>query len=172
MTAKKQTKFIIPHGDNAQIQHLLEQRHDIAEELHNSTSRTQAETSLAALMQIDEASQLALLKTLARQHDTDAADILLAINELTPNKAVRKESRRALIQLAGAKVYPSWTPEQETTTPAAVERPPRFWKGYATQMREEGEIQLILCWEQGYEYGEARMMSFLLDFWREGVKDF
>src|SRR5229473_5817703 len=140
MTAKKQTKFIIPHGDNAQIQHLLEQRHDIAEELHNSTSRAQAETSLAALMQIDEASQLALLKTLARQHDTDAADILLAINELTPNKAVRKESRRALIQLAGAKIYPSWTPEPEPGPVVAVTNPPRFWKGFVTETREEGEL--------------------------------
>jgi len=173
MTAKKQTKYIIPHGDNAQIQHLLEQRHDIAEELHNSTSRAQAETSLAALMQIDEASQLALLKTLARQHDTDAADILLAINELTPNKAVRKESRRALIQLAGAKIYPSWTPEpEEGLTPVPVSNPPRFWKGFATEMREQGELEVVLCWEQGFEYGEARMMAFLLDFWSDGIKDF
>src|SRR3989442_4976248 len=173
MTAKKQTKYSIPHGDNAQIQHLLEQRHDIAEELHNSTSRAQAETALAELMQIDEASQLALLKALARQQDTDAADILLAINELTPNKAVRKESRRALIQLAGVKIYPSWTPEQEpASAPLAVSSPPRFCKGYASEMSENGEIELVLCWEQGFEYGEARLMAFLLDFWQDGVKDF
>jgi len=54
----------------------------------------------------------------------------------------------------------------------AVENAPRFWKGIVAEMREAGEIQLTLCWEYGLEYGEARMMSFLLDFWREGVRDF
>jgi tetratricopeptide (TPR) repeat protein len=172
MASNKDRNAIAPQGDTTRIQQLLELRHRIAEELHSSTSRRQAEAALAEISGMDEATQMALLKALTRQHDTDAADVLLAVNELTANKAVRKESRRALIQLAGAKVYPSWTPEQETTTPAAVEKPPRFWKGYVTQMREQGELQLILCWEQGFEYGEARMMSFLLDFWHGGVKDF
>lgn len=117
---------------------------------------------------------MALLKNLARTHDSDAADLLLAIHELAPQKAVRKEARRALIQLAGAKVYPSWTPEPEAAAVGGVatENPPRFWKGIVAEMRESGELQLILCWEQGLEYGEARMFSFLLDFWRDGVKDF
>jgi len=173
MTAKKQTGSSVPREDNAQIQQWLEQRHEIAEELHNSTSRAQAETALAELTKIDEANQLALLKALAKQQDTDAADILLAINELTPNKAIRKESRRALIQLAGTKIYPSWTPEPEAAlTPVAVPNPPRFWNGFVTAMREEGELELVLCWEQGFEYGEARMMAFLLDFWKDGIKDF
>src|SRR6266446_3161512 len=173
MTEKKQTKYSIPHGDNAQIQHLLEQRHEIAEELHNSTSRAQAETALAELTSIDEADQMALLKALAKQQDPDAADVLLAINELTPNKAIRKEARRGLIQLAGAKIYPSWTPEPEPApAPLGVNNPPRFWKGYVSEMREQGEIEVVMCWEQGFEYGEARIMSFLLDFWKEGVKDF
>jgi tetratricopeptide (TPR) repeat protein len=52
-----------------------------------------------------------------------------------------------------------------------VTNPPRFWKGLATRTREEGELQLILCWEQGYNYEEIRMFSFLLDFWQDGVKD-
>jgi tetratricopeptide (TPR) repeat protein len=173
MTAKKEIDSSVPRGDDAQIQRLLEQRHQIAEELHNSTSRAQAETALAELTKIDEASQMALLKALSKQHDTAAADILLAINELTPNKAIRKESRRALIQLAGAKVYPSWTPEPEPgLTPIVVSNPPRFWKGFVTEMREQGEVEVVLCWEQGFEYGEARMMGFLLDYWQAGVKDF
>jgi len=83
MTAKKQGDSSLPHGDNAQLEHLLEQRHEIAEELHNSTSRAQAETALAELTSIDEADQMVLLKALAKKQDTDAADILLAINELT-----------------------------------------------------------------------------------------
>src|SRR6266487_416185 len=173
MTAKKQTGSSVPREDNAQIQQWLEQRHEIAEELHNSTSRAQAETALAELTKIDEANKVARLKALAKQHDTDTADVLLAINELTPNKAIRKESRRALIQLAGAKIYPSWTPEPEPgLTPLTVANPPRFWKGFVTEIREEGEVELVLCWEQGFEYGEAQMMVFLLDFWQEGIKDF
>ncbi|HEX6478338.1 MAG TPA: tetratricopeptide repeat protein [Ktedonobacteraceae bacterium] len=172
MASKKDTNAFAPQGDTGQVQQLLELRHQIAGELHGSTSRNQAEAALAGISGADENTQMALLKALAKQRDTDAADVLLAVNELTANKGVRKESRRALIQLAGAKVYPSWTPEQESTSPVPVEMPPRFWKGYVTQMREEGELQVVLCWEQGYEYGQARMMSFLLDFWREGVKDF
>ena len=172
MASKKDTNALAPSADTTRVQQLLELRHRIAEELRGSTSRNQAEAALAGISSADENTQMALLRALARQLDTDAADVLLAVNELTANKAVRKESRRALIQLAGAKIYPSWTPEQESAAPIAAERPPRFWKGYATRMREEGELQLVLCWELGYEYGEARMMSFLLDFWHEGVKDF
>ncbi len=172
MTAKKQGDSSVPHGDNAQLEHLLEQRHEIAEELHNSTSRAQAETALAELTSIDEADQMALLKALAKQQDPDAADVLLAINELTPNKAIRKEARRGLIQLAGAKIYPSWTPEPETGPAVAVTNPPRFWKGFVTETREEGELEIVLCWEQGFEYTEARLMAFMLDFWEEGVQNF
>jgi tetratricopeptide (TPR) repeat protein len=172
MTAKKQGDSSVPHGDNAQLEHLLEQRHEIAEELHNSTSRAQAETALAELTSTDEADQMALLKALAKQQDPDAADVLLAINELTPNKAIRKEARRGLIQLAGAKIYPSWTPEPESGPAVAVTNPPRFWKGFVTETREEGELEIVLCWEQGFEYNEARLMAFMLDFWEEGVQNF
>ncbi len=172
MASKKNTDAFVPQGNTSQVQELLELRHSIVEELHSSSSREQAERALAEISNADETTQMALLKALARQSDVDAADVLLAINELTMNKAVRKESRRALIQLAGAKVYPSWTPEQEKPAPAPIENPPRFWKGFVTQSREQGEVQLTLYWEQGFEYGQARMMGFLLDFWRDGVKDF
>jgi tetratricopeptide (TPR) repeat protein len=172
MASKKEVDASTPQGDSARIQQLLELRHHIAEELHSSSSREQAERALAEISNADETTQMALLKALVKQSDTDAADVLLAINELTQNKAVRKESRRALIQLAGARVYPSWTPEQEGTAPGPVEQPPRFWKGYVTQSRETGQVQLILSWEQGFEYSQARLMSFLLDYWRYGVKDF
>src|SRR3989440_192079 len=172
MTSKKPKHPFIPQGDDSHIQSLLEQRHTIAGELRESASRGQAETALTEISSAEEATQLALLKALARQPDVDAADVLLAINEVTPNKAVRKESRRALIQLAGNKIYPSWTPQPEKPTILPTTNAPRFWKGQVTLMREQGEIELILCWEQGFEYGEARMLSFLLDYWQDGVKDF
>src|SRR5258708_10819461 len=108
MTSQKKTNASVPSGDDAQVQGLLEKRHEIAEELHNSTSRVQAETALAGLTNIDQSTQMALLKALAKQQDTDAADILLAINELTPNNPIRKESRPTLIQLAGANIHQTW----------------------------------------------------------------
>src|SRR6266513_2702296 len=172
MTAKKQGDSSVPHVNNTQLEHLLEQRHEIAKKHHNSTSKAQAEIALAELTSIDEAAQMALLKALAKLQDTDAADVLLAMNELTPNKAIRKEARRALIQLAGAKIYPSWTPEPEPGPALAVPNPPRFWKGFVTETREEGELELVLCWEQGFEYGEARLMAFMLDLWETGIKNF
>jgi len=76
--------------------------------------------------------------------------------------------------LEAAKVYPQWKP-QVVRTPVAslpIAHPPRFWKGYVTQSREEGELQLILCWEQGLDYGEVRMFILLLDFWEQGLKEF
>src|ERR1700731_164876 len=102
MASNKDTNALALSGNTTQVQQLLELRHRIAEELHGSTSRNQAEAALAGISGTDESTQMALLKALAKQRDTDAADVLLAVNELTANKAVRKESRRALIQLAGA----------------------------------------------------------------------
>lgn len=174
MAAKKDIHAQVPQGDEARIQDVLARRQATAEELHDCTSRAQAETLMGAVFSADEVTQMALMKRLVQARDADAADLLLAMHELAPAKTVRKEARRALIQLAGAKVYPSWTPEPEPAAAGGVvvENAPRFWKGLVAEMREAGELQLTLCWEQGVEYGEARMLSFLLDFWQEGVKDF
>ena len=174
MTAKKHIPAQLSQEDETQIQQFLDRRQAIAEELHGCTNRVQAEALLADIFSAAELTQMGLLKGLVRASDADAADLLLALHELAPEKTIRKEARRALIQLAGAKVFPSWTPEAESAavgTPGA-EISPRFWKGQISEMRESGELQLILCWEQGFEYGEARVMSFLFDFWAEGVKDF
>jgi tetratricopeptide (TPR) repeat protein len=51
-------------------------------------------------------------------------------------------------------------------------QPPRFWKGFYTDSKDAGEMQLTLLWEQGENNKDALIMSFLLDFWQEGVKDF
>ena len=174
MTAKKNTSTGPGQGDETQVQSLLSQRKTLAEELHGHTSRVQAEAALSPIFSADEATQMILLKRLVHEHDADAADLLLALHELAPEKTVRKEARRGLIQLAGAKVYPSWTPEPETSSVATpgANSAPRFWKGSVAQMRESGELQVILCWEQGLEQSETRLISFLLDFWEAGVKDF
>lgn len=173
MVSKKETTPHLTQEENTQVQHLLEQRHQIANELHNSGNRKQAEAALSSINDTPEATQLALIKALVKEKDNDAADILLAINELSPNKPVRKEARRGLIQLEAAKIYPQWgAPTQLPVLSLSASNPPRFWKGFVTQAREEGEVQLVLCWEQGFEYSEVRMMIFLLDFWEQGLKEF
>src|SRR2546426_6559476 len=115
MTRKKETNSVVSQEDNAQVQHLLEQSHQIADNLHNSSSQEEAEAVLSDINSMPEASQLTLLKALSKEHDTDAADVLIAINELSPNKSIRKEARRSLIRLEGAKVYPGWKPDRKST---------------------------------------------------------
>lgn len=172
MTSKKSQQPFVPQGDDTHVQHLVEQRQSIAESLRGSSSRIQADTALAGITSNAEGTQLALLKALAKQRDVDAADVLLALNELAPDKAVRKEARRGLIQLASSKIYPSWTPEPERPAAQVASYAPRFWKGFIPIMRQRGEIEITLCWEQGFEYSEMRMMRFVLDFWKDGIVGF
>jgi tetratricopeptide (TPR) repeat protein len=172
MTAKKAKQLLASAGDEDFIQHMLRRRGEIAAALRQSASRAQANQALADIFQAGDATQLGLLKALAKQQEVDAADVLLAMHELAPQKEVRKEARRALIQLAGSKIYPSWAPGSEQPTAIASSYPPRFWKGMVTLTRERGQAQVTLCWEYGFEYSEARLMSFLCDFWQDGVKYF
>ncbi len=173
MPAKKETGITPSPEDEAQMQQLLAQYHQIATNLHSSQTQDEAEAAITDIDDLTETAQMVLLKALARETNSDAADVLQALHELSPNKAVRKEARRGLIRLEGSKVYPRWQPPVDRSLLVQlVRQPPRFWKGYVTQSREEGEVQLILTWEEGYDYNEVRMMTFLLDFWERGVKDF
>lgn len=159
---------------NEHIQHILDTIHSIAQYLHESNNEAQAKEALAEIDNLPAATQMALLKALSKQQETDAADVLLAINELSDDKIIRKEARRSLIRLEEAKIQPRWQPPVSRAPAISVgtPHPPRYWKGFITQSREEGEIQVVLCWEHGFEYGEARMLTFLLDFWEQGLKDF
>jgi len=174
MTRKKETHNVVTAEDTAQVQHLLEQFHKVADNLHSCSNQEEAEAVLADIHGLSEASQVALLKVLSKEHDSDAADIMLAMHELSPNKSIRKEARRSLIRLEEAKIYPRWQPPVAYTPviQIPVSNPPRFWKGYVTEAREEGEVELILCWEQGVDYHEVRMLIFILDFWERGLKEF
>jgi hypothetical protein len=46
---------------------------------------------LAEINDMPEGAQMALLKDLSKQHHTDAADVLVAINELSPIKACERK---------------------------------------------------------------------------------
>ncbi len=174
MTQKKESNSPVSQEEHAQLEHVLEQFHQIANELHTSTNKEEAEAVLTDINRLAETSQVAFLKALSKERTSDAADIMIALNELSPNKSIRKEARRSLLRLEAAKVYPQWKPPVVRTPVVGLPlaHPPRFWKGYVTQSREEGEVQLILCWEQGIDYSEARMFIFLLDFWEQGLKEF
>ncbi len=174
MPTKKEKDTTASPVANEHIQPILDNIHAIAQNLHESNDAAQARTTLAEIYNLPAAAQMALLKALSKQRETDAADILLALNELSDDKIIRKEARRSLIQLEEAKIQPRWQPPVARTPAlsAGTPNPLRFWKGLVTLSREEGEVQVMLCWDQGYEYGEARMITFLLDFWEKGLKEF
>ena len=174
MARKKESISSLSKEENAQLQLSLEQFHRIADKLHASTNKEEAEAALSEINKLGEATQVALLKALSKERESDAADIALALNELSPNKSVRKEARRTLIRMEEARLYPQWRPPVVRTPVASipVSHPPRFWRGYITRSREEGEVQIILCWEQGFDYGDVRMFIFLVDFWEQGLKEF
>ncbi len=113
--AKKKNKTVpISQGDITQAQSVLAQFHDIAEKIHESGNPEQVMTALSEIEGLPEATQIAVLKALAKEQDTDAADVVNALNGFATLKSVRKEAKRALIQLQGAKIYPKW--EQPTVS--------------------------------------------------------
>src|SRR6266699_1424520 len=171
---KKRTSQIPVSLENTtQAQDLLDKYHEIAKNLHESTNQEQVEAALAEINNMPEGVQMALLKDLSKEHQTDAADVLIAINELSPTKSVRKEARRSLIGLQGVRVYPQWSPPIDRTPAVQVTTSPlRFWKGMVTDSRDVGEVQLALGFEQDDNPSQVRVFVFLLEFFHDGVKDF
>jgi hypothetical protein len=153
MVKKKHTPISVSQEENIQAQQLLERYPQIATTLRTSTEQKEVEIALAEVESLPEGAQIALVKGLARENQTDSADVLLALNEFGTLKTVRKEARRALIRLEGARISPRWQPPQESgpamvLTPVST-NPPRFWKGVVTDSRAEGEVQLLLAWQAG-----------------------
>ena len=109
MARKKAGKKPISQQDNEQAQHLLGQFHEIAQQLHKSKSEADVETALNEINGISEAAQMVLLKALSKERNVDSADILEAVYEFSPIKAVRKEARRCLIGLEESRIYPQWS---------------------------------------------------------------
>src|SRR5579859_6708919 len=174
MAKKKTGQLSISQEAQAQAQEVFEHYHQLANNVRASTDRQMTEAVLAEINDMSEEAQFALLKALGREKSVDAADLLLAINELSTQKSVRKEARRVLIQLASTKVYPQWKAPVEQ--PLAIgmpiaDIPRRFYKGTMTDSLETGEVQLTLAFEQGEDYNEVQLFGFLLDFWDAGVKD-
>src|SRR5207245_867512 len=104
MTQKRESDALLPQEENERVQHLLDQFHQIAGELHASTNQEEVEAILTDINRLAEPSQVAFLKALSRENENDAADIVIALNELSPHKSIRKEARRSLLRLEAAKV--------------------------------------------------------------------
>lgn len=83
--ARKKSKSIpVLQQDDTQVQQIVDRYHQIANNLHSSTDQKQAEATLAEINNMPEGAQIALLKALSKEHHSDAADILIAMNELSP----------------------------------------------------------------------------------------
>ena len=160
-------------SQSEQEQELLARLSDVAQTVRASSTPTEAEAALADITALPPLAQLNFIRTLSKTTTTDAADVLTALNTYASDKEIRKEARRALIRLESMRVRSQWTPPvaQASAVQLNTNNPPRFWQGLTTQSREEGEMQVILMWEYGYDYSEVRTFGFLLDFWSAGVKD-
>ena len=175
MAKKKTGQLSISQEAQAQTQQVFAHYQQLANEVRATTERQAAETALVEINDLSEESQFALLKALGREKSIDAADLLLAINELSPMKSVRKEARRVLIQLASAKVYPRWKPPAGQPPAVGIQLadiPRRFLEGTVTDTLDEGGVYLTLAFEQGEDFNEVQMFGFLLDFLYDGVKEF
>jgi tetratricopeptide (TPR) repeat protein len=182
MSKKKEQKVVVSQEDEAQAQAAIEQYHTLAKALRSSTDQKQTEEVLSPVTGLSEGAQMALLKALSNERHIDAADILSAINVLSPIKSIRKEARRSLIRLEQVRIYPQWEPALERISPIeAIQsamnseesvNPPRFWKGVLSDTRDVGEVQMMLLWEQGKDYKDVRVLGFLLELWHDGIKDF
>src|SRR5438552_17897693 len=136
---KKTSQIPVSEENTTQAQDVLDRYHEIARNLHESTNQAQAEAVLAEINNLPEGAQMAMLKDLSRERHTDAADVLVAINELSLTKSVRKESKRSLIGLQGVRIYPQWSPPIDRTPAVQVTTPSlRFWKGMVTDSRDVG----------------------------------
>lgn len=173
MAKKKHTQITVSQEENTQAQHTLEQYHELASKLRATTEQKQVEAALVEINNLPEGAQLALLKALSKELHTDAADILITLNECSPIKSVRKEARRSLIRLEGAKIYPQWKPPtQPTLLMQLTDVPQRLWKGVVFGTPSDGEVELLLFFENENDPDEIRFLGFLLDFLQDGIKDF
>lgn len=152
------------------IQPLLDQLPVLSQHLHQVTDRANAEQAISSIEQQPAQTVLAFAGALGTRRSREAADVALALAELSQRRDVRKEARRSLVRLRSMGLTPTFS---IPTTPATVAPPQHpFYRGYVSQSRDQGEIHLALAWYEHPTTGTVRGMVFLLEFWRDGIKDF
>jgi tetratricopeptide (TPR) repeat protein len=141
----------------------------LSERLVQASSRDAAYRALASVE--GQPAAFAFVEALASRRDTPAANVALALAELSQDQRLRKEARRALVRLRSAGIAPDFSVPAIETPPS--QQPSRaFYAGYVSQTREQGEVQVALAWCENQAAGDVRGLVFLLEFWRDGVKDF
>ncbi len=151
------------------VEALLDILPALSQQLHQASSREAVYRALAPIE--GQSAAFAFVEALATRRETAAADVALALAEFSQDQRLRKEARRALIRLRSAGIAPEFS-IPATTTPASQQQSRAFYRGYVTQTRQEGEVQLALAWYENQAVGDVRGLVFLLEFWRDGVKDF
>ena len=97
MARKKEPIPLLSEEENTQVQHLLENYQQIAHTLHQSSDQTHIENALSTINELSEQAQITLLKALAKENTTDAADILVAVNTVSTQKEARKEAQKSTL---------------------------------------------------------------------------
>jgi tetratricopeptide (TPR) repeat protein len=184
------------------VEALLDTIHDMAEALRATTAadREQQLAALSQVEATAEPVAVAFaeqLGTIRGSRAHDAIEVAQALGELDPRKDVARESRRARLRLRSAGAIPtlsfaaaptgrsmrqagapaSSAPVPPSATAAASPPPfltdtPRFVEAFVSQTREQGEVRLIVGWQEGQDTSFVRGHLFILDFWQEGIKGF
>jgi tetratricopeptide (TPR) repeat protein len=151
-------------------QALLSQIPDLSHQLRQAADRAAAAQALAAIEEQPADIVLAFAGALGTKRTKEAADVALAMAELDQHREARKEARRSLVRLRSMGIAPVFSLPALQTTAQPVQRV--FFQGYASQTRDQGEVQLALAWYENQAAGAVRGLVFSLEFWRAGVKDF
>jgi tetratricopeptide (TPR) repeat protein len=107
-----------------------------------------------------------------------AAEVANALGELAALHEVAREARRSRIRLRSTGALPTLDLGAPLATGAALTAPtvvadrPRLVEAHVSLNREEGEINLILGWQEGEDPEFVRPNVMGLDFWEGGVQGF
>ncbi|WIG59774.1 MAG: hypothetical protein OJF49_002521 [Ktedonobacterales bacterium] len=183
----------------AQVDTLLAEVPALAQSLH-AAHPAGRDALLAALAPVRMAAEpvaqvfAARLEKLRATAGQDAADVSQAVGELDPRAEVAREARRSRIHLRSMGFVPTLlipasapatlTPTAATPTMLAAamaatetaEPHPLTWRerlveAYVTRSREQGEVSLLLGWQEGNDPNFLHPQALLLDFWHDGLKD-
>jgi len=186
----------LTEAQQAQLTSLVEGVPALAQSIRGAVAqgRDAILEALAPVTDADETVALAFTNRLGELRGAeaqDAADVAQVLGDLEPRKEVAREARRARLRLRSSGAQPSITlpaPVVSATAPTQAHPPegvpellafpplrglgPRLIEGYATRNREQGEITLILGWQEGGDPNRLRGYILELSFWQGGVREF
>lgn len=182
-------------AQEAEVQTLLARVPALAEALRNTPAEDLAalSTQLAPIEAADESVQHAFATRLGDVRGPQAsaaAEVANALGELAASREVARAARRARLRLRSAGALPTLalvaSPGNPTPVAASVtstapraalprvvveaRQQPQLVEAHVTRSRDEGELALILAWQEGSDPGFVRGAVLAIDFWRSGVQ--